>query len=118
MSKFGLFIITFIGIALLTVIVYLVPQSPAQGSKSNTLDPNYLTLIKDRFCSVARLIANSDIVLDAISLEDNTILNPFLQKCKGLESDLLYINITNSKDILIGSLDSTQIGKPYRGPAN
>jgi len=118
MNRFQFFIIPFLGMVILTIIVYWLPQiAPGSGPKIDN-NPNYYTLIKDRYRSIAQILASSDQIIDAIVMEDNFSLNAFLKKIGNLEPDLLYINITDPANNIVGSLDTMSIGEKYKRPTN
>jgi len=117
MSRFRFFIIPFLGILALTFVVYLLPQPVSKGSGGVPNDPGYMSLLKDRYKSVAQIVATSDNIIDAVIMKDNFTLNRVLGKVKQIESDVLYISIVDDDNTVLGSFDTLLVGKAYKGPA-
>lgn len=113
MSKSWFFLIPFLGVVILTFVVYSLPQGASAPSTGD--GDQYLSLVKDRYQSIAKMLASYDLVIDGILMEDQITLDAILAKIKKNESDLTYVNITNPGNDVIASLDTLLSGKKFTG---
>jgi F0F1-type ATP synthase membrane subunit b/b' len=76
-----------------------------------------MTLVKERYKSVAGLLAAGDNVIDAVIMEDNFTLDAILAKLRTLEPDIIYLAVVDAKNKVVSSFDTVLVGKTFKAPA-
>ncbi len=113
MSRINFVLIPIIFILLLTAFAFFSPKLTGTNTGPSANDIN--ELVVKRFNSIGNTIAHATFVIDAITMNDNDLLNEVITTLRKDEPEIIAVHFTNADNVVLASSDPGLVEKTFQG---